>query len=87
MLWEDRAGTPASGEEVGASSLVSPAWIVCSVEHSSWVLFEHLALSFKYWQVQGALPDECWGVLLAKARLSLFSDSWALSLTSPSLPH
>lgn len=25
------------------------------------MLFEHLALSFKYWQVQGALPDECWG--------------------------
>lgn len=25
------------------------------------MLFEHLTLSFKYWQVQGALPDECWG--------------------------
>lgn len=43
---------------MGASFLINLAWLFALVQHSSWVLFEHLALSFKYWQVQGAVADE-----------------------------
>lgn len=41
--------------------------------HFSWVLFEHLALIFKYWQVQGASVSRLLqgAVVMSKGRVAL----------------
>lgn len=46
---------PVSGKRSGAPIIINLAWLFALTQHSSWVLFEHLAWGFKNRQVREAV--------------------------------
>lgn len=76
-----------SGKRPGASFIINLAWLVGRVQHSSGVLFEHLASNFtggcrELWQVTESRRDPVGWALWEKVDVSLSLDSLAVLLSS-----